>query len=95
DGTELLTLTLKGDDIEAYNNHFHELVLMCPELVSTKKKKIKKYIRGFPERIKGNITSSKPAIGATYIIMNRVLQSARDVKEQVTWRRIVELGFRV
>ncbi|GJV45160.1 reverse transcriptase domain-containing protein [Tanacetum coccineum] len=33
---------------------------MCPELVSTEKKKIEKYIRGFPERIKGNITSSKP-----------------------------------
>ncbi|GKE17517.1 putative reverse transcriptase domain-containing protein, partial [Tanacetum coccineum] len=124
-------------------NRFHELVLMCPELVPTENKKIKKYIRGFPERIKGNITSSKPAtlheainmacelveqsvqgraarigdrklpghmlqlqlkvrfmleiyqnaIGAIYIIMDRVLQSARDVKEWVTWRRIVELGF--
>ncbi|GJR23515.1 putative reverse transcriptase domain-containing protein [Tanacetum coccineum] len=58
---ELWTLTLKGDDIEAYSNRFHELVLMCPELVSTESKKIEKYIRGFPERIKGNITSSKPA----------------------------------
>ncbi|GJV04265.1 putative reverse transcriptase domain-containing protein [Tanacetum coccineum] len=37
---ELWTLTLKGDDIEAYNNRFHELVLMCPELVSTERKKI-------------------------------------------------------
>ncbi|GJT58500.1 hypothetical protein Tco_1002033 [Tanacetum coccineum] len=37
---ELWTLTLKGDDIEAYNNRFHELALMCPELVPTKKKKI-------------------------------------------------------
>ncbi|GKA76435.1 putative reverse transcriptase domain-containing protein [Tanacetum coccineum] len=51
---ELWTLTLKGDDIEAYNNRFHELVWMCPELVSTEKKKIEKYIRGFPEGIKGN-----------------------------------------
>ncbi|GJX15082.1 putative reverse transcriptase domain-containing protein [Tanacetum coccineum] len=33
------------DDIEAYSNRFHELVLMCPELVSTEKKKIEKYIR--------------------------------------------------
>nr|GFC32257.1 hypothetical protein [Tanacetum cinerariifolium] len=32
---ELWTLTLKGDDIEAYNNLFHELALMCPELVPT------------------------------------------------------------
>ncbi|GJX88958.1 putative reverse transcriptase domain-containing protein [Tanacetum coccineum] len=56
----LWTLTLKGDDIEAYNNRYHELALMCHELVPTKKKKIEKYVRGFPERIKGNITSSKP-----------------------------------
>ncbi|GKC94704.1 putative reverse transcriptase domain-containing protein [Tanacetum coccineum] len=47
---ELWTLTLKGDDIEAYSNRFHELVLMCPELVPTEKKKIEKYVRGFPEK---------------------------------------------
>nr|GEZ21617.1 hypothetical protein [Tanacetum cinerariifolium] len=44
---ELWTLTLKGDDIEAYNNHFHELALMCPELVPTEKKMIEKYVRSF------------------------------------------------
>nr|GEY86603.1 putative reverse transcriptase domain-containing protein [Tanacetum cinerariifolium] len=33
---------LKRDDIEAYNNHFHELALMCPELVPTERKKIEK-----------------------------------------------------
>ncbi|GKD09801.1 putative reverse transcriptase domain-containing protein, partial [Tanacetum coccineum] len=58
---ELWTLTLKGDDIEAYNNRFHKLALMCPELVPTEKKKIERYTRGFPERIKRNITSSKLA----------------------------------
>ncbi|GKB52873.1 putative reverse transcriptase domain-containing protein [Tanacetum coccineum] len=57
---ELWTLTLKGDDIEAYNNRFHKLALMCPDLVQNEKKKIERYIRGFPERIKGNITSSRP-----------------------------------
>nr|GEZ79746.1 hypothetical protein [Tanacetum cinerariifolium] len=40
---KLWTLTLKGDDIEAYNNHFHELALMCPELVPTERKKIEKH----------------------------------------------------
>ncbi|GJU10269.1 putative reverse transcriptase domain-containing protein [Tanacetum coccineum] len=40
---ELQTLTLKGDDIEAYNNRFHELALMCPELRwPLKEKKIEK-----------------------------------------------------
>ncbi|GJU19351.1 putative reverse transcriptase domain-containing protein [Tanacetum coccineum] len=57
---ELWSLTLKGDDIEAYNNRFHELALMCPDLVLNEKKKVKRYIKGFPERIKGNITSSRP-----------------------------------
>ncbi|GJW50209.1 putative reverse transcriptase domain-containing protein [Tanacetum coccineum] len=37
---ELWTLTLKGDNIKAYNNRFHKLALMCPELVPTEKKKI-------------------------------------------------------
>ncbi|GKE98164.1 putative reverse transcriptase domain-containing protein, partial [Tanacetum coccineum] len=70
---ELWTLTLKGDDIEAYSNRFHELVLMCPELVSTESKKIEKYIHGFPERIKRNITSSKLATLHEAINMARKL----------------------
>ncbi|GJY41552.1 putative reverse transcriptase domain-containing protein, partial [Tanacetum coccineum] len=48
---ELWNLTLKGDDIETYINRFHELSLMCPDLVPTENKKIKKFIKGFPERI--------------------------------------------
>ncbi|GKF58564.1 hypothetical protein Tco_0172101 [Tanacetum coccineum] len=64
------------DDIEAYNNRFHELVLMCPELVSTEKKNIKRYTRGFPERIKGNITSSKPAT------LHDAINMARELVEQ-------------
>ncbi|GJX42936.1 putative reverse transcriptase domain-containing protein [Tanacetum coccineum] len=73
---ELWTFTLKGDDIEAYSNRFHELVLMCPELVSTEKKKTEKYIRGFSERIKGNITSSKP------VTLHDVINMARELVEQ-------------
>ncbi|GJS03690.1 hypothetical protein Tco_0320198 [Tanacetum coccineum] len=48
---ELWNHTLKGDDIEAYNNRFYELALMCPDLVTPKKKKIEWYIRGLPERV--------------------------------------------
>ncbi|GKA65035.1 hypothetical protein Tco_0764742 [Tanacetum coccineum] len=58
---ELWTLAVKGDDIEEYNNRFHELVLMCPNLVTPKKKKIERYIRGLPKKVKANVTSSKPA----------------------------------
>ncbi|GJR17244.1 putative reverse transcriptase domain-containing protein [Tanacetum coccineum] len=47
---ELWTLTLKGDDIKAYNNRFHELALMCHELVPTEKKKIER-VQGRAARI--------------------------------------------
>ncbi|GJR87273.1 putative reverse transcriptase domain-containing protein [Tanacetum coccineum] len=73
---ELWTLTLKRDDIEAYNNRFHELALMCPELVPTEKKNIERYTRGFPERIKGNITSSKPSM------LHDAINMARELVEQ-------------
>ncbi|GJU01417.1 putative reverse transcriptase domain-containing protein [Tanacetum coccineum] len=83
---ELWTLTLKGDDIEAYNNFFHELVLMCPELVSTERKKIEKYIHGFPKRIKGNITSSKPATLHDAFIMGH------ELVEQAVQGRATRIG---
>ncbi|GJW66080.1 putative reverse transcriptase domain-containing protein [Tanacetum coccineum] len=73
---ELWNLTLKGDDIDAYINRFHELSLMCPELVPTEKKKIKKFIKGFPERIKGNITSSRPTS------LHDAVNMARELVEQ-------------
>ncbi|GKA80328.1 hypothetical protein Tco_0786924 [Tanacetum coccineum] len=44
---------------------------------------------------KSMLETYQNVIGATYTIMDDVLQSARDVKKWVTWRRIVELGFRV
>ncbi|GJZ33779.1 hypothetical protein Tco_0579215 [Tanacetum coccineum] len=83
---ELWTLTLKGDDIKAYSNRFHELVLMCPELVSTKSKKIEKYIRGFPERIKGNITSSNPAT------LHEAINIARELVEQSVQGKAARIG---
>ncbi|GJS91340.1 putative ribonuclease H-like domain-containing protein [Tanacetum coccineum] len=83
---ELWTLTLKGDDIEAYNNRFHELVLMCPELVSTEKKKIEKYIRGFPKGIKGNVTSSKPAT------LHDAINMARELIEQGVQAKALRIG---
>ncbi|GJX43955.1 putative reverse transcriptase domain-containing protein [Tanacetum coccineum] len=83
---ERWTLTLKGDDIEAYNNRFHELVLMCPELVPIEKKKIEKYIHGFPERIKGNITSLKPAT------LHDAINMAHELVEQTVYGRATRIG---
>ncbi|GJS78186.1 putative reverse transcriptase domain-containing protein [Tanacetum coccineum] len=83
---ELWTLTLKGDDIEAYNNRFHELVLMCPDLVPNEKKKVERYIKGFPERIKGNITSARPttlhdAINLARELVKHAISKAARVNE--------------
>ncbi|GJR87018.1 putative reverse transcriptase domain-containing protein [Tanacetum coccineum] len=83
---ELWTLTLKGDDIEAYNNDIHELALMCPELVPTERKKIEKYVHGFPERIKGNITSSKPAT------LHDAISMARELVKQSVQGRATTIG---
>ncbi|GJS12463.1 hypothetical protein Tco_0406935 [Tanacetum coccineum] len=70
----------------AYNNRFHELALMCHELVPTEKKKIERYIRGFPERIKGNITSSKPAT------LHEAINMARELVEQAVQGRAARIG---
>ncbi|GJU40255.1 hypothetical protein Tco_1193212 [Tanacetum coccineum] len=37
DGTELWDSDSEGDDIEAYNNRFNELAIVCPELGDTVK----------------------------------------------------------
>nr|GEW07036.1 hypothetical protein [Tanacetum cinerariifolium] len=76
---ELWTLTLRGGGIEGYNNRFHELALMCPDLVPNEKKKIERYTKGFPERIKRNITSSRPttlhdAINLAHELVEQVIQ---------------------
>ncbi|GKA53976.1 hypothetical protein Tco_0752925, partial [Tanacetum coccineum] len=66
---ELWTLTLKGDDIEAYNNRFHELTLMCPELAPIRKKKIERVgLLELVKAIKGNWKTTKetpPTITST------------------------------
>nr|GEU60095.1 hypothetical protein [Tanacetum cinerariifolium] len=56
--------------------HTHELTLMCPDLVPNEKKKIERYIRGFPEIIKGNITSSRPTT------LHEAINMARELVEQ-------------
>ncbi|GJU96896.1 putative reverse transcriptase domain-containing protein [Tanacetum coccineum] len=73
---ELWTLTFKGDDIEAYNNRFHEPALMCLNLVPNEKKKVERYINGFPERIKRNITSARPTT------LHNAINLARKLVEQ-------------
>nr|GEW08833.1 putative reverse transcriptase domain-containing protein [Tanacetum cinerariifolium] len=57
---ELRSLKLRDTNITAYTQRFYELVLLCPEAVPTEKKKVEAYIKGLPENIKGEMTSSQP-----------------------------------
>nr|GEX77546.1 hypothetical protein [Tanacetum cinerariifolium] len=73
---ELRSLKLRDTNIAAYTQRFHELVLLCPESVPTEKKKVKAYIKGLPENIKGETTSSRP------VNMNEVVRMAHTLMEQ-------------
>ncbi|GJY96848.1 putative reverse transcriptase domain-containing protein [Tanacetum coccineum] len=57
---ELWNLKVKDFNISAYTKRFHELVQLCPEMVPTERKKIKAYIRGLTDNIKGTVIGSKP-----------------------------------
>nr|GEZ81314.1 putative reverse transcriptase domain-containing protein [Tanacetum cinerariifolium] len=72
---ELRSLKLRDTNIAAYTQRFHELVLLCPEAVPTKNKKVEAYIKGLPENIKGETTSSRP------VNMNEVVRMAHTLME--------------
>nr|GFA71021.1 reverse transcriptase domain-containing protein [Tanacetum cinerariifolium] len=55
---ELRSMKLRDTNISTYTQRFHELVLLYPEAVPTKMKKVEAYIKGLPENIKGETTSS-------------------------------------
>ncbi|GJV76062.1 putative reverse transcriptase domain-containing protein [Tanacetum coccineum] len=59
---EMWNLRVKDSNISAYTQRFNELVLLCLEMVLSKKKKVKAYLHGFPENIKGETTSSRPVV---------------------------------
>nr|GFD31399.1 reverse transcriptase domain-containing protein [Tanacetum cinerariifolium] len=57
---ELRSLKLRDTNITAYTQRFNELVLLCPKAVPSKKRKVKAHIKGLPENIKDEVTSSQP-----------------------------------
>ncbi|GKD76787.1 reverse transcriptase domain-containing protein, partial [Tanacetum coccineum] len=64
-----------------------ELALMCPELVTPERKKIERYIRGLPEKVKANVTSSKPAIS-----LHETINMARELVEQAIQAKATRIG---
>nr|GEX15152.1 hypothetical protein [Tanacetum cinerariifolium] len=73
---KLWKLRVKDSNIVAYTQRFNELVLLCPEAVSSERKKVKAYIRGLPEIIKWETTSLRP------IILNEAVRMAHTLMEQ-------------
>ncbi|GKD22803.1 hypothetical protein Tco_1224506 [Tanacetum coccineum] len=98
---ELWTLILKGDDIEAYNNRFHELALMCPDLVTPERKRLnggKMLLRLMLQpqlMVEVMLGTCQSATEATYTTMVNALRSVGGVKKWVIRRKIVESDFRV
>ncbi|GJS44237.1 putative reverse transcriptase domain-containing protein [Tanacetum coccineum] len=58
--TELWNLTMKSNDLTAYNQMFQELTLLCTKMVPEEEDKVEKYIRGLPDSIQGNVIAAEP-----------------------------------
>nr|GEV16334.1 reverse transcriptase domain-containing protein [Tanacetum cinerariifolium] len=74
---QVATLGLEVDsNIAGYTQRFNELVLLCPEAIPSKKKKVEAYIRGLPEIIKGETNSSR------HVVLNEAVRMAHTLMEQ-------------
>nr|GEY23053.1 reverse transcriptase domain-containing protein [Tanacetum cinerariifolium] len=53
-------LVVKENDLKTYIRRFHELAVLCPNMVPNSKKLMKVFIGGLPRSIEGNVTTSLP-----------------------------------
>ncbi|GJU62088.1 putative reverse transcriptase domain-containing protein [Tanacetum coccineum] len=84
---ELRHLKLRDMNIAAYTERFNELAQLCPDAVPNEKKKVKLYIKGLPEIIKGETNSSRPARLNDVVCMSHTLI---EQKIQANNERIAE-----
>ncbi|GJX73868.1 putative reverse transcriptase domain-containing protein [Tanacetum coccineum] len=80
---ELWNLKVKEYNMVTYTQRFNELALMRPRMVEPESVKIKAYIRGLSDNIKGGVTSSKPtnlnkAVRMAHKLMEQKLQSRNE-----------------
>nr|GEZ57329.1 hypothetical protein [Tanacetum cinerariifolium] len=73
---ELWNLRVKEMDISSYTTRFNELVILCPGMVPTERKKVAAYINGLSENIKGEVTSSE------LVTLNKAVRMAHTLMEQ-------------
>nr|GEW04817.1 putative reverse transcriptase domain-containing protein [Tanacetum cinerariifolium] len=88
---ELWNLRVKEMDISSYTTRFNELVILCPGMVPTERKKVEAYIRGLSKNIKREVTSSEPATlskaGNGGAMRNVGNQNTNDVGQNVKCNR--------
>nr|GFB84306.1 hypothetical protein [Tanacetum cinerariifolium] len=73
---KLRYLKLMDMNIATYTKRFNELALLYPDVVPNEKKKVKLYIKGLPEIIKGETNSSRP------VTLNEAVRMAHALMEQ-------------
>ncbi|GKC65753.1 reverse transcriptase domain-containing protein [Tanacetum coccineum] len=56
---ELWNLTVKNNDLASYTQRFHELTMMCTNMVP-EEDRVEKFIRGVPDNIQGNVIAAEP-----------------------------------
>nr|GFA61571.1 reverse transcriptase domain-containing protein [Tanacetum cinerariifolium] len=59
--TELWNLTVKGNDLTAYIQRFHELILLCTRMVPNEEDIVERFIGGLPDNIQWNVIAANPA----------------------------------
>nr|GEY89786.1 hypothetical protein [Tanacetum cinerariifolium] len=88
---EFRSLKLRDTNIVAYTQRFNELAMLCLEVVPSENKKVCLYIKGFPGNVKGETTSSKPAVLNDAVCMAHTLME-RKIQEKA--ERIAETNKR-
>ncbi|GKG38722.1 hypothetical protein Tco_0460434 [Tanacetum coccineum] len=78
---ELRHLKLRDMNIAAHIERFNKLPLLCPDAVPNEKKKVELYIKGLPEIIKGETTSSRPT-SSRPATLNEAVHMAHTLMEQ-------------
>ncbi|GJQ95939.1 putative reverse transcriptase domain-containing protein [Tanacetum coccineum] len=63
---ELWNLKVKGTNLTAYNQHFQELILLCPEMVPNADWLLERYIEGLPLNIRCGRHHTDPCPPACY-----------------------------
>nr|GEX39971.1 putative reverse transcriptase domain-containing protein [Tanacetum cinerariifolium] len=73
---ELWNLRVKGNDVTAYTQRFHELALMCTKFLTDKTEKVDKYISRLLDNINGNVMSARPKT------LEETIELANDLMDQ-------------